>query len=430
MPFQLIRTTLASSLATAGTLAFTYPTGTSKGDYTTYEAALVTDGNDVFTTSGKDFTIALGDTSATITWKSTTTLAQGTGVTLQLNEKGIQGFEAKKNKELLDWVFLKKSREMKQIRVNLGNAVTASAVSILGAQSVGATAVTFVATAANIVSATYDFTNGMPIPRNITVTGSSASDQVINVRGRDAYGNQMSESLTLSGTTLIKGAKAFKWFDGYTIAAGGSTSKTFTMGYGDKLGLPFFLGQWNQIAEQYVDGELIATNAKVRIHYQVPIVAANAGTSVWVVSPVYGFIGKMTNVVTAAFTTGGTVSVKIATVAVVGLSTAIDTSAAGTVFTDTSTAEFGATGEIGKDLAIEIVGDAAFDSVGNYDGFIEITPGGLVVVGDPLVGTATTGDVRGTWTPPTAVTNNGSRVYELVINTYDPQYLGLNQFYV
>ena len=427
MPFQIITTTLATALATSGTLAFTYPAGTTKGDYTTYNGFLVTGGGDVFSTTAKDFTVSLGDTSATITWRNTTTLAVGTAVSLQLDEKGIEAFEAKKTKELSDWQVLRKSRKLETLRINLGNPATSDTDGILTTQTVGATAVTFTATAAN-VAATYSFTNGLDVPRNVTATGSSASDQVITVSGRDAYGNALKETLTLSGTTLILGKKAFKYFDGYTVAAGGAASKTFTLGFGDKLGIPVFLERWVNVAAQYADGELIATNRKVLLDWSVEIVAANAGTSQFVVSPVYGFVSKADAVVCAAFTTGGSITFKIATVAVVGLTIVISTLTAGAAATDVATAEFGATGEIGKDAAIEIVGDAAFDSVGNLKGFIEITPGGLVVVGDPLVGTATTGDVRGTWTPPTAITNNGSRVYELDIITCDPEYLGLNQY--
>lgn len=427
MGFQVITTTLATALATAGTLAFTYPAGTNKGSFTDYEGFLVTGNNDVFSTKAKDFTISLGDTSATITWKSSTTLAVGTSVSLQLNEKGIEAFEAKKTKELEDWQVLKRSVKAHDVRVNLGNPKTLDVDGILTAQSVGATATSVTLTAANVAS-TYDFTNGIDVARNVTLTGSSGSDQVITVYGTDSYGQALSEAYTLSGTNTIQGDKAFKKVTSYSVAAGGTASKTFTMGWGDKLGLPFFLKRWADITEQFVDDELIATNQKVRIDAAPAIVATNAGTSQFYPSPVYGFISKVTCTICAAFTTGGAVVPKVATVAVTGLSVAVGTGAAGTAYTDSSTAEFGATGEIAKDVAIELAGDSAFDSVGNYAAVIEITPGGAVVVGDTAVGTATTGDVRGTWTPPTSLTCNGTRNYELTIRTTDPQYLGLTNY--
>ncbi len=404
MSFQLISTTLATALATSGTLAFTYPTGTNKGSYTGFEAFLVTGNNDVFSTTTKDFTISLGDTSATITWRSATTLPIGTYVTLQLNEKGLNAFEAKKTKELEDWKVLKRSVALQTVRVNLGNPKTLDVDGILTAQSVGAVALSFTATAAN-VAATYDFTNGIDVARNITLTGSSASDQVVTVNGVDAYGQAMSETITLSTTSTIQGAKAFKKFTGYTVAAGGSASKTFTMGWGDKLGLPLYVGRWADIQAQYVDDVLIATNEKVRVDCTAAIVAANAGTSQYVASPVYGFLSKAAVAICAAFTTGGTVAIEIADVAVTGLAVVVGTGAAGTVYVDSSTSEFGSTGEIAKDIGIEFVGDSAFDSVGNYMAWVEITPGGAFVAGSATVGTATTGDVRGTWTPPTALTS-------------------------
>lgn len=427
MGFQLISTTLATALATSGTLAFTYPAGTNKGSFTNFEAFLVTGNNDVFSTTTKDFNVSLGDTTATITWRSTTTLAVGTLVTLQLNEKGLMAYEAKKTKELEDWKVLKRSVELKTVRVTLGNPKTLDVDGILTSQSVGASAATFTLTAANC-AATYDFTNGLDVARNVTLTGSSSSDQVITVNGTDVYGQAMSETITLSTTSTIQGAKAFKKITGYTVAAGGAASKTFTMGWGDKIGLPFYVGRWADIQAQYMDDVLIATNEKVRVDCTAAIVAANAGTSQYVASPVYGFVSKADVAICAAFTTGGSVAIKIATVAVTGLSVTVGTGAAGTVYTDSSTSEFGSTGEIAIDSGIEFAGDSAFDSVGNFMAWVEITPGGAFVAGSATVGTATTGDVRGTWTPPTAVTCNGSRSYELDIITTDPQYLGLNQY--
>jgi len=428
MAFQLVTTTLATALATAGTLAFSYPTGTNKGSFTNFEGYLVTGNNDVFSTKAKDFTISLGDTSATITWKSSTTLAVGTIVTLQLNEKGIEAYEAKKTKELEDWQVLKNAVALRSVRVNLGNPLTLDVDGILTAQAAEATASSLTLTAANVAAA-YSFANGLDVPRNITLTGTSGSNHVITVYGTDVYGNALSEAITLSGTSTIQGDKAFKKVTSYSLAAGGAAGDTFTMGWGDKLGLPLFTGRWTDIQAQYIDDSLIATNSKYRIHAPIPSTELLAGTSIYVVSPVYGFVSKATSVLTTAINTaGGSITFEIGGAAVTGLAIVIATGSVGDVDTDSATSEFGSTGEIARDGALEIVGDAAFDSTGALNLFIEITPGGAFVAGDTAVGTSTTGDVRGTWTPPTALTCNGSRTYELDIITADPQYLGLTNY--
>lgn len=416
-----ISAALSVALVQAGTLAFTYPAGFNKGDFTTYDAELVTDNNDRYTTANADFTVSLGDTTATITFKAATSIAAGTPVILQLNTTGKEALKNQHGSKVL----LKDAVVKTMLRINLGNPVAEDADGIANDLSATTTAQSYGLT--DFVTA---FKNGggvLDVPRNIIATGTSGSDHVITLTGEDVYGDIIVETLTLSGTTKIVGDKAFYKLTDVDVAVG-AAGDTFDLGWGVKLGLPVFLKKWNNIYAQYVDDELIATHDKVRVEFAPAIVAANAGTSQFVVSPVYGFISKAAVVICAAFTTGGSVIPKIATVAVTGLEVVVSTGAAGTVYTDVATAEFGATGEIGKNLAIEIAGDSAFDSVGNFTGWLEITPGGLVVVGDEAVPTATTGDVRGTWSPPTALTCDGTRTYILDVVVPDTDYIGLDNY--
>ena len=405
----------------AGTLAFTYPTGYNKGDFSTYDAELVTGSNDRFTVTNADFTVSLGDTTATITFKAATSIPAGTSVILQLNTVGKEIFKNQHGTK----VALKDAVERKVLRVNLGNPATVDTDGIANDLSATTTAQSY--TLANCVAAFIATGGVLDVPRNVTLTGTSGSDHVVTITGEDVYGDVMKENLTLSGTTNIVGVKAFSKITAIAAAAGAS-GDTFDVGWGVKLGLPVFLKTWENIVEQYVDSELIALNRKVRVDFVIPIVAANAGTSQYVISPVYGFISKASLVVNVAFTTGGSVTFELANVAVVGLTLTLTTDAAGTVVTDAPTNVWGTTSEVAKDGAIEVVGDSAFDSVGNYNGYVEITPGGLVVVGDETVPTATTGDVRGTWAPPTALTCNGSRTYILIIEVSDTDYIGLDQY--
>jgi len=100
-----------------------------------------------------------------------------------------------------------------------------------------------------------------------------------------------------------------------------------------------------------------------------------AGTSFFVVSPVAGDVDGLAVVVQSAVTTGGTVTAKIATVAIDGLTcTVADAAPAGTVITDTPTAGH-ATRAIAAGGAIEIVPDAAFATAGAISGHVELTIG-------------------------------------------------------
>ncbi len=416
-----IAAALSVALTTNGTLAFTYPAGYNKGNFVTYGHELVTGSNDRFTVQNGDFTVSFGDTAVTLTFKASTTIAAGTSVVLGLKTAGIEALKDQMETK----VKLVNCTEKKVIRVTLGNPVAADTDGI--ASALVATTTAKVYTLTDCVTAFKNTGGYIDVARNVTVKGSSAADHVVTITGKDIYNNTMIENITASSTSTIQGVKAFYKITGINIAAGAS-AKTIDIGWGDKLGLPIFLKSWHNIVKQTVDTELIATNNKVRVDCTVAIVAANAGTSQFVASPVYGFVSKASVAICAAFTTGGSVVPKIATVAVTGLSVTVGTGAAGTVYTDDATAEFGATGEIAKDLSIEFAGDSAFDSVGNFMAWVEITPGGAVVVGDETVPTATTGDVRGTWTPPTALTNNGTRTYVLDIEPTDFGYIGLDQY--
>jgi hypothetical protein len=84
-------------------------------------------------------------------------------------------------------------------------------------------------------------TSGMidsPYGRTLSCTGSSGSDHVCTITGRDYLGQAMVESITLSGTGVIAGVKAFKYVDSIAIASG-AASDTVDVGWADKLGIPY-----------------------------------------------------------------------------------------------------------------------------------------------------------------------------------------------
>jgi len=74
--------------------------------------------------------------------------------------------------------------------------------------------------------------------RNLSCTGSSGSDHVCTITGRDYLGQVMKENFTLSGTGVIAGKKAFKYVDRIDIATG-AASDTVDVGWADLLGLPY-----------------------------------------------------------------------------------------------------------------------------------------------------------------------------------------------
>ena len=121
--------------------------------------------------------------------------------------------------------------------------------------------------------------------RCLTATGSAGSNHVCTIHGRDYLGQMMQESLTLSGTTVIFGNKAFKYVDKVVIAAGAS-GDTCDIGWYNRLGLPYkaetILG--------YTEDDVALPHDPVQVPVEVDAVRYASGADVVVPSPVAGQI--------------------------------------------------------------------------------------------------------------------------------------------
>jgi hypothetical protein len=89
---------------------------------------------------------------------------------------------------------------------------------------------TSLTTTAGKIDATYG--------RTLSCTGSAGSDHVCTITGRDYLGQAMVENITLSGTGVIAGLKAFKYVDSMAIATG-AASDTVDVGWAELLGIPY-----------------------------------------------------------------------------------------------------------------------------------------------------------------------------------------------
>jgi hypothetical protein len=87
--------------------------------------------------------------------------------------------------------------------------------------------------------------------RALTCTGSTGSDHVLVISGRDYLGQAMSETFTLNGTTPDVGNKAFKFVDTMVIQAG-AASDTCDVGWNDKLGVPYAMESMASFREDTV----------------------------------------------------------------------------------------------------------------------------------------------------------------------------------
>jgi hypothetical protein len=306
MSFDIIRTTLASALAAAGTFTVGYPQGSDTGSY--YKAfghKIVTSTGDTYS-SPTDFTVTLGASSVTVT-SVTMALAAGTALFVQFEKVGQDDGKAAQT-DIRS--VLKRTVSSPTILINLGAPDTADIDSMIdGATSTelpNATSVTYTpatngTTPTDGVQPVVTLADGtvaweLDVPRALTATithGSSIVAMTFTIQGRDEYGVRMTETgaVTATGTSKTTAfVKAFKWVTSIKLtAAGDSTANTVEFGFGDVLGLPVFVPDVACVAKEIQDaavatagtlvgggtGTASATSADVRGTYD-PNAAADA----------------------------------------------------------------------------------------------------------------------------------------------------------
>ncbi len=97
----------------------------------------------------------------------------------------------------------------------------------------------------------------LDVPRSLQMVSANAGDttQVITVRGFDEYGEALTETRTLNGTTIVNFLKAFKTVVSITSAT--TSAGNVTMGTTNVLGLPF-RARLGDILQSNLDGAVEA----------------------------------------------------------------------------------------------------------------------------------------------------------------------------
>ena len=268
-------------------------------------------------------------------------------------------------------------------------------------------------------------TSGMidaPYGRVLTAVGSSGSNHVCTITGRDYLGQIMKESLTLSGTSPIYGKKAFKFVDSLAIASG-AASDTMDLGWSDVLGMPYTarnIISWTEDGvEKGVRRDVIDSNYVV--------VASDA--SLFTSSHAQGFIVGMSYVSAIANSSSANAcTLEIGGTAVAGLALSISASdSLGTAYSDVAgTDDHGLTGKIALGGAIELVSDTGGTNGAGYLA-VHIDENVRFIDGDTTATqTATTGDPRGTVLPYTSC--NGSVTYEVRYNVNTSNMHGISHY--
>jgi len=278
-----------------------------------------------------------------------------------------------------------------------------------GAAIVGAGYITLTTTSVNgltVLSSYAGLTSGansgpllqLDCARNITITSTgNISNRNITVFGWDMYGMPVVEQITGPNTTTVSGLKAFYVIQGVYSSG---TAANISIGVGNKFGLPYFcknanyvgVPMWNNTA----DLGLVAGTQSAALAAD-PITTGAAGSS----------IVSVTVTSTAALYNGQFVTISGATTTD-GITAAQLNITAPITIVDATHFQYVA------------MGNATAGGVAGGGAAVHYTPntigvrGTITVADQTSPATATTGDVRGTYTP----TSNADGTSRLTINMY------------
>ena len=302
------------------------------------------------------------------------------------------------------------------------NGILTAAVATDSAQTHTTWATTFdgSSTSLTTINGQLDATFG----RGLTMLGTTGSDHVVTVRGRDYLGQPMRENFTLSGTVIQYGSKAFKYVDQVDVATG-AASDTFIMGWSALLGLPLAAEHLLGLTEDDVTvpvGRSVQTNGTGlwTTASDISLFAAMATNN--------GFVVGQSYVTTVANTTAtSALTVELGGTAVAGLSITVPTDdAIGDALSDCAIPNYnGLTSRVAAGGAIESVSSAG-GTAGIGHAAYYIDEGCLFVDADETAVSATTGDTRGTILPFTTL--NATVVFEVRYTVNLAALHGLAQF--
>jgi len=413
--------TPASAVATSGTITLSYPTDTTAGDFEAYGHKMFAEGLQAyFSQDLGTMSVSFGASDITVTYLGSTSIPANSRVSVELN---VRGRGVSTPPALLGG---KRMSYQPIVRLELGAPDTADDNGIVESQNLTSAGVYSTLAFNGVYGDPYANAYAvLDVPRNVVAAWTTSA--VLTVTGEDEYGDVVVES-SGSGTTFT-GKKAFKKITSIAVSA---NVTGLTVGTGDVLGLPAYVQNVGQVLYELKDGVVIPSigGKIVYLQGQALEAAVDAGTGLNFVSPVAGFVRKVSAISQTGTTTGGAITVEIATVAINGLSVVVaNSSSEGDVDTDTPTKDH-ATTAVAVGDRIEVQFDAAFNAATDFMIVIEIEAtyalDGTFVAGVQTAPTATTGDVRGTYDPSSAC--DGSKQFALICALPDPTYRGVDNY--
>lgn len=279
--FDIVNFTLASAVASAGTVVVGYPSGRGQGNYdwSPGKHVLYVAGNKL--EAPEDFTLSFGTNSAgiTVTNGQSGSWAASAACRLQLDRPGVDS-----NSDATIPVDPTKSRVLpvEVHLVDLGSPVTADADGYCASQDVTSAGVFSVDTTASAAIAAAALAGVADVPRNVVAAWTTSA--AITITGTDEYGATLIETATSAVT--FTGKKAFKKVTGIAFDV---NVTGVTVGTGDILGLPAAVAHADQVLGVFQDGSqlpsLTATTAWSSANIVSAISAISSGNAVMQLVP-------------------------------------------------------------------------------------------------------------------------------------------------
>lgn len=453
MTRKVVELTLASAVATNATFSVGYPSGFTKADFALGHKHQMVALQSLYK-APKDFTVSLGTSSATVTWKGTTTLPVNTKIFFGFDLAGPDNYADTDWKQRRNPSF----RESSLVLMNLGSPVAIDDDALIASAS-GSEVTSTTGGSSTFTFATQGGTspldgaiqNGViDSPRNYTIDvthASSVSAFTATVVGYHKNGDLQVETSTTTGSGTSKsltGNKAFARISYVTFTENGGgaglSGCTIKMGIGGKLGLDFPVLAANQIAGELHNNALQgAWRDPIVLPYRISENELGTGTAARIPVPVNGVvIGHQVALNVAASSGTGTLHVSVAGAdtngggtTVAGLDIIVTTAATlGSVPTKAAT-EGDASQQVSAGNQIVVTPGAGFTTGAAIVGNITVRPtytlrGTLVVADATTTPSGTSGDVCGTYTP--AVTLDGATGIQLWVFAPDTQSRGTPQY--
>jgi hypothetical protein len=236
MSFKIVNGVLAADVANGATFTTGYPNNANIGTFTGGVAHVLQVGQNTVLTAPITVSLSFGASLITLTNRSGSTLPAGSAYILQLETLGDDTIGDPTN-------FPLRTARCPVRILSLGSPITADADGIYASAAITLLAPITTMTGALAVSGAVS----LDVPRALVAAWTGTA--VMTVTGTDEYGRVLVES-SASGTSFT-GKKAFKTVTRIAVSADVTAA---TVGTGDVLGLPAFLGQTGYVLKELQDG--------------------------------------------------------------------------------------------------------------------------------------------------------------------------------